>query len=335
MNDAVTLFSGGAGAWELGAEWAGVRVVASCEKEPIRREFLRANFGEDHLVFEDVETLTGAALRSALAVSGSWRPRFLFASPPCQDASVANHAGRGLDGERTGLFRHAVRLVHELRPDGVAFENVSGLTAREAHTILEWLGPDYRGWVHRVGDEDVGAPQRAWRRIICAVRIAETAGLGQRSAEVAGRGGGESRPPALHGRPSTPAQEPVRRRGQPLHAAPDERCVAAVELEHGRERSEGSAHAAHTGAAQTRRSARDDRSLARSETTRGEDRRFDPRDWRDDAGEALCGRLRMANGLSGGLALNVQEAYGDAFPPLLAQCVIEALRDAMDNEAGP
>lgn len=279
---AIVLFSGGAGAWELGAEWAGVDVLASCESEPIRRDMLRANFGEEHIIFPDVRTLTGEQIRSTLAVPRSWRPWAVLASPPCQDASLANQARVGLDGERTGLFRQAVRLVRELRPDWVAFENVAGLTVGECQRILGWLGADYRGWVHRVGDEDVGAPQRAWRRFILAKRI------------------------------STPAQEPLRRGRQPRHGAPD--CAASGdEIEVGAEIGE---------------SARDGRPLARCAPLGGGDRGFDLRDWRDHASEAVCRRLRMANGLPAGLAKQVQEAYGDTFPPQLAHAVVGAMMDA-------
>lgn len=48
-------------------------------------------------------------------------------APPCQDASTANTRGRGIDGERIGLYLEAVRLVRECRPGWAAFENVPGI----------------------------------------------------------------------------------------------------------------------------------------------------------------------------------------------------------------
>ncbi|MGL5012756.1 MAG: DNA cytosine methyltransferase, partial [Bacteroidales bacterium] len=48
----------------------------------------------------------------------------------CQDASVAKQQGggqKGLDGARTGLWRHMVRAIYEIRPRYVIAENVANL----------------------------------------------------------------------------------------------------------------------------------------------------------------------------------------------------------------
>ena len=45
---------------------------------------------------------------------------------PCQDVSVAGRRG-GLAGERTGLWWEMLRIVNELRPRFVVWENVPGL----------------------------------------------------------------------------------------------------------------------------------------------------------------------------------------------------------------
>jgi DNA (cytosine-5)-methyltransferase 1 len=50
----------------------------------------------------------------------------IAAGVPCQDVSVAGKR-RGLAGERTGLFYDFARLLRELRPAWVVFENVPGL----------------------------------------------------------------------------------------------------------------------------------------------------------------------------------------------------------------
>ena len=54
----------------------------------------------------------------------------ICAGSPCQDLSVAGKRA-GLEGERSGLFRTAIRLVHELRartgkPRYFVWENVPG-----------------------------------------------------------------------------------------------------------------------------------------------------------------------------------------------------------------
>jgi len=54
----------------------------------------------------DITALNGAELPPVDIIS--------FGSP-CQDFSVANSGGEGLDGERSGLFREAIRIITEMR----------------------------------------------------------------------------------------------------------------------------------------------------------------------------------------------------------------------------
>ena len=49
---------------------------------------------------------------------------------PCQDISQANHNGRGLEGERSGLFYELMRIVRECRPRYIVLENVSALLSK-------------------------------------------------------------------------------------------------------------------------------------------------------------------------------------------------------------
>lgn len=57
---------------------------------------------------------------------------------PCQDISYAGQ-GAGLDGERSGLFFEAVRLVRELQPRIVVLENVAALLTRGLDRVLGTL----------------------------------------------------------------------------------------------------------------------------------------------------------------------------------------------------
>jgi len=54
---------------------------------------------------------------------------------PCQDISYAG-LGAGLDGERSGLFFEAIRLVSELQPRAVVLENVAALLTRGLDRVL-------------------------------------------------------------------------------------------------------------------------------------------------------------------------------------------------------
>jgi DNA (cytosine-5)-methyltransferase 1 len=114
------------------------------------------------LLYDDVRTLTADRLLGDLG----FLPDIVAGSPPCQDASTANTQGRGVDGERTGLFFDAVRIVREVRPRWVLLENVPGLRTRgydRVHDALEEAG--YAVWPLVVGAVHAGAPhlrKRVW-----------------------------------------------------------------------------------------------------------------------------------------------------------------------------
>lgn len=87
---------------------------------------------------------------------------------PCQDLSVAGH-GKGLEGERSGLFFQVVRVVSEIRPKFVFLENVPALAVRGLDRVLlelNSLGYDCRWTI--VSAAEVGAPHLRERIFILA-----------------------------------------------------------------------------------------------------------------------------------------------------------------------
>lgn len=151
------LFCGAAGGWTLGLHRAGWTTVAACEVDPWRRAVFSHNWPEV-VMFDDVRTLDAGLLAGLGPIDA------IVGSPPCQDASTANAKGKGVDGERTGLFFDAVRLVREVRPRWVCFENVPGLRTRgydRVHDALE--AADYAVWPLVVGAWHAGAPHRRSR----------------------------------------------------------------------------------------------------------------------------------------------------------------------------
>jgi DNA (cytosine-5)-methyltransferase 1 len=77
---------------------------------------------------------------------------------PCQDISYAGQ-GAGLDGERSGLFFEAIRLVRELRPRIVVLENVAALLTRGLDRVLGTLAEiGYDAEWHCIPAAAVGAP---------------------------------------------------------------------------------------------------------------------------------------------------------------------------------
>ena len=156
VTTVLDLFSGACGGWSLGMHRAGFKTVAACEADPWRRSVYARNFPGVKL-YEDVRTLRSTELVRDLGRL----PDVIVGSPPCQDASAANTKGRGVDGERTGLFFEAIRIVGECRPRWCAFENSPRLRTRGVDRLLvelEALG--YTCWPFVVGADDLGAPHK-------------------------------------------------------------------------------------------------------------------------------------------------------------------------------
>lgn len=155
------LFSAAAGGWSLGLHRAGYRTVAACEREAWRRALYAEN-NPGVILYDDVCTLTGERLLADLGAL----PDIVVGSPPCQDISSANTKGKGVDGERSGLFFEAIRIIGEVRPRWFALENSANLRTRGADRVLgELEGLDYACWAVVVGGDNIGANherKRSW-----------------------------------------------------------------------------------------------------------------------------------------------------------------------------
>ena len=94
----------------------------------------------------------------------------LFADLPlAKTPARPTRAAKGVDGERTGLFFEAIRLVGELRPRWVCLENVPGLRARGYDRIQDALEAlDYECRPVVVGAWHAGAPHRRNRVVVVA-----------------------------------------------------------------------------------------------------------------------------------------------------------------------
>ena len=87
---------------------------------------------------------------------------------PCQDISYAG-LGAGLDGERSGLFFEAIRLVRELQPRAVVLENVAALLTRGLDRVLGTLAEiGYDAEWHCIPAAYVGAPHIRNRLFVMA-----------------------------------------------------------------------------------------------------------------------------------------------------------------------
>ena len=151
----------------LGRDWACLFANDIDEKKAAA---YRANWGGGDLCVGDIAKLSADALPGEADLA--------WASFPCQDLSLAG-AGKGLKGERSGLFFAFHRLMSGLRAQGrapkiIALENVVGLLTshggedfREVARALTALG-------YRVGAMAIDAarfvPQSRPRVFFVAVR---------------------------------------------------------------------------------------------------------------------------------------------------------------------
>lgn len=128
----VDLFAG-AGGLSLGLEQAGFDIAAAVEYDPVHCATHEFNFPYSRIVCRDVASLSPRALAESAGLTDS--PDVICGGPPCQGFSTIGK--RALDDPRNALPREFIRLVHELRPKYVLFENVPGLAAGAHARILQ------------------------------------------------------------------------------------------------------------------------------------------------------------------------------------------------------
>lgn len=182
-----SLFSG-IGGLELGLEWAGLGpTVWQVERDPYCRAVLRRHW-PDATRFDDVRTVGAAVLAPVDGICGGF---------PCQDISGANPHGKGLDGERSGLWFEFRRIVEGLRPRWVVVENVGRLARRGLDVVASGLHDlGYEVEATRLLAADVGAPHLRERCFIVGILavvdgggLAAPVGGGARMADANGAGG--------------------------------------------------------------------------------------------------------------------------------------------------
>ena len=184
------LFSAAAGGWSLGLHRAGFETVAACEFVPWRRALYAQN-NPGVLIYDDVRTLTADRIVSDLG----FFPWAVVGSPPCQDISIANTKGKGVEGERSGLYFEAIRIIGEGRPCWVALENSANLRTRGADRVivaLEAIG--YTAWAFVVGADDIGANHERKRSWIIAFDPAQVGHDGGRPRRHRAHGDGSAYP---------------------------------------------------------------------------------------------------------------------------------------------
>lgn len=168
----LALFSG-AGGGILGSYLLGWKTICAVEINAYARSVLLARQNDRTLapfpIWDDIKTFDGKPWRGIVdVVSGGF---------PCQDISIAG-TGKGLSGERSGLWKEMARIIREVRPRYAYMENSPALTSRGLDTVLAdlaALGFDAEWGV--LGAYQVGAPHKRERIWIVANASCKRCGL--------------------------------------------------------------------------------------------------------------------------------------------------------------
>ena len=138
----------GIGGWLLAARHAGVEPLWSSEIEAFPCAVTKHHF-PDVVQLGDITKLDGTRL---------WPVDIICAGSPCQNLSIAGNR-KGLQGEQSGLFMHAIRLVRDMRrasggkyPRFFVWENVPGAFSSNK-------GNDFRAVLEEIGETKIPLPQ--------------------------------------------------------------------------------------------------------------------------------------------------------------------------------
>lgn len=126
-----SLFSG-IGGFDLGARMSGIETLWNCEIDEHKRKVLKRHF-PNTMQYEDIKQIRNPAYVEI--ISGGF---------PCQDISIANQSKKvwengkikGINGDRSGLWREYNRLLGEIRPKYIVFENSPMLIVRGFEQVL-------------------------------------------------------------------------------------------------------------------------------------------------------------------------------------------------------
>lgn len=157
MDITVGSLFAGVGGFDLGMERAGMRPAWQVEIDPHARAVLAHHWPEARQL-EDVRTAGAHNLQPVDVIVGGF---------PCQDLSVAGKRA-GLAGGRSGLFYEMLRIIDELKPGLVIWENVPGLLSSDggrdfARVLYSLGGIGYHGAWRILNAQFFGVPQRRRR----------------------------------------------------------------------------------------------------------------------------------------------------------------------------
>lgn len=127
-----SLFSG-IGGFDLAAQWMGWENVFQVEWDSFCQKVLAKNF-PNVTRYGDIKEFDGTKYRGLIdIISGGF---------PCQDISIAQVGrgrAKGIKGERSGMWFEYARVIREIRPKYIVFENSPMLTSRGLESVIAEL----------------------------------------------------------------------------------------------------------------------------------------------------------------------------------------------------
>lgn len=151
----------GAGGGLLADLILGHEPVAAVEWNPYACQVLRDRAADGW--FPELEVVEGD-VRSVDFSQWAGRVDCIAAGFPCQDISSAGK-GAGIDGERSGLYREAIRAIDDVQPGFVWLENSPEIRTRGRHRVIADLvarGYAWRDGILAASDVGAGHQRERW-----------------------------------------------------------------------------------------------------------------------------------------------------------------------------
>lgn len=128
----VSLFSG-AGGLDTGLEQAGIPISLAIDFDEKACKTYELNHRNTIVWNRDISTVTGEEIRQVVGD----KPMLLIGTPPCQSWSEfkveINESKKGIEDKRGQLIYQYMRLVIELKPEAIVFENVPYMVTNQKH----------------------------------------------------------------------------------------------------------------------------------------------------------------------------------------------------------
>jgi DNA (cytosine-5)-methyltransferase 1 len=182
-NGVLDIFCG-AGGLSLGFILEGFNIVYSSDKNPRSIETIRYNHKkihdskcEENYHYSEAEDIIALNSQKVLHIfrERGYRVQGIIGGPPCQGFSVANKKTRTADNPENSLFVQYLRLIEEINPDFIVFENVVGFLSMAKgefkETILTKLNNlNYVNECKILESQWYGVPQIRRRVIIIGIK---------------------------------------------------------------------------------------------------------------------------------------------------------------------